>query len=195
MKYIRTYVHSNKYDKCMIIIYIHTVYYVIFMCSLLFDIVFLEFDCTAAADKLKRQLGALTKLNCDAMMGSLYAEDVITDNEIKIIDDKIGQQKMMYLIVDIIIPSLRLKLCKKYKGFLKAMEESDDSDLRSRPESIMLENLPKMLLGISQKFPLLPYSGLLLRGPKFCKSVKIDPAEIFAIAKFASQSGVGSREL
>ena len=24
-----------------------------------------------------------------------------------------------------------------------------------RPESIMLENLPKMLLGISQKFPLL----------------------------------------
>ena len=40
-----------------------------------------------------------------------------------------------------------------------------------------------------------PYSGLLLRGPKFCESVKIDPAEIFAIAKFASQSGVGSREL
>ena len=42
---------------------------------------------------------------------------------------------------------------------------------------------------------ILPYSGLLLRGPKFCESVKIDPAEIFAIAKFASQSGVGSREL
>ena len=40
-----------------------------------------------------------------------------------------------------------------------------------------------------------PYSGLLLRGPKFCESVKIAPAEIFAIAKFASQSGVGSREL
>ena len=41
----------------------------------------------------------------------------------------------------------------------------------------------------------LPYSGLLLRGPKFCESVKIAPAEIFAIAKFASQSGVRSREL
>ena len=101
---------------------------------MLFDIVFLEFDCAAAVDKLKRQLGALTKLNYDAIMGSLYAEDVITDNEIKIIDDKIGQQKMMYLIVDIIIPSLRLKHCKKYKGFLKAMEESDDSDLRSTAE-------------------------------------------------------------
>ena len=41
----------------------------------------------------------------------------------------------------------------------------------------------------------IPYSGLLLRGPKFCESVKIAPVEIFAIAKFASQSGVGSREL
>ena len=48
-------------------------------------------------------------------------------------------------------------------------------------------------LGIA--YSSVPYSGLLLRGPKFCESVKIAPAEIFAIAKFASQSGVGSREL
>ena len=32
----------------------------------------------------------------------------------------------------------------------------------NRPESIMLENLPKMLLGISQKFPLLCLDSFLL---------------------------------
>ena len=69
------------------------------------------------------------------MMGSLYAEDVITDDDRKKIDAKIGKGKMMYLIADIIIPSLKLNLYKKYKGFLKAMEESDDSDLMSIAET------------------------------------------------------------
>ena len=94
------------------------------------------FDCVAAADKLKKQLGTLTNLNYSAMMGSLYAKDVITNDERRIIDTKIGQEKMMYLIADIVIPSLKLSLCKKYKGFLKAMEESDDIALRSTVERL-----------------------------------------------------------
>ena len=65
------------------------------------------------------------------MMGSLYAKDVITNEERKIIDPKIGEEKMMYLIVDIIIPSLIINNYKKYKGFLEAMEESEDSNLNS----------------------------------------------------------------
>ena len=65
------------------------------------------------------------------MLGSLIAEDVVTDEQRKIIDGKVGQEKMIYLIMDIIIPSLRLNNCKKYKGFLIAMEESDDTDLNS----------------------------------------------------------------
>ena len=42
---------------------------------------------------------------------------------------------MIYLIRDIIIPSLRLNNCKKYKGFLISMEESGDTDLNSTAKS------------------------------------------------------------
>ena len=70
------------------------------------------------------------------MMNSLYAKGVITYSERKIINANIGQEKMMYLLVDIIIPSLELNFWKKYKGFLEAMEESDDSDLRSTAERL-----------------------------------------------------------
>ena len=65
------------------------------------------------------------------MKHSLFAKGVITKQDRKMIDAKIGQEQMIYLIADIIIPSLKLKFCKKYKGFLKAMEESDDSNLNS----------------------------------------------------------------
>ena len=82
---------------------------------------------------LKRQLGTLTKLSYKAMMGSLFAKDVITNEERKIIGDKIGEEKMMYLIADIIIPSLKINNYTKYKGF---MEESDDSDLKSTVERL-----------------------------------------------------------
>ena len=68
-------------------------------------------------------------------MGSLIAEDVITDKDRKIIEDKAGQEKMTYLVLDIIIPSLKLGYRKKYKGFLKAMEESDDSDLNNTADN------------------------------------------------------------
>ena len=70
------------------------------------------------------------------MVGSLYAKDVITDSERKIIDAKVGEEKMMYLLVDIIIPSLKQNFCKKYKGFLEAMEESADIDLNSTAKSL-----------------------------------------------------------
>ena len=85
---------------------------------------------------LKKQLGTLTKLSYKAMMGSLFAKDVITNEERKIIGDKIGEEKMMYLIADIIIPSLKINNYTKYKGFLEAMEESDDSDLKSTVERL-----------------------------------------------------------
>ena len=74
------------------------------------------------------------------MMGSLYAKDVITSEQRKLIDAKTGQEKMMYLIVDIIIPSLQLNNCKKYKGFLEAMEESEDSDLKSTAKTLGMLN-------------------------------------------------------
>ena len=80
------------------------------------------------------------------MMGSLYAKDVITNEQRKLIAAEIGEEKMMYLIVDIIIPSLKVNNYKKYKGFLEAMEESEDSDLKSTAKTLgMLNKLSNMV--------------------------------------------------
>ena len=68
------------------------------------------------------------------MMSLLFSKRVITDNERKEIDTKIGEVKMAYLILDIIIPSLNQTLSKKYKYFLQSMEESNDIDLKSTAE-------------------------------------------------------------
>ena len=43
----------------------------------------------------------LTNLNYDAMKHSLYAKSVITNDERRTINNRIGQEKMMYLIADI----------------------------------------------------------------------------------------------
>ena len=92
--------------------------------------VFSEFSCKAVAEELRKQLPTLSKLNYEAMKTLLIAKDVIADQEMRIIDVKIGHQKMTDLLVDIIIPSLKINNSEKYKGFLEAMEESDDSDLK-----------------------------------------------------------------
>ena len=95
-----------------------------------------DFKCSVAADTLKTQLGELTQLNYSAMMGSLYSNDVITNEQRQKIDAKIGGEKMMYLIVDILIPSLKLDHCKKYRGFLEAIKENDEIDLKSMAEKL-----------------------------------------------------------
>ena len=76
------------------------------------------------------------------MIGSLFAKDVITNEERKLIDVKVGEEKMMYLIADIIIPSLNGNNCKKYKGFLEAMEKSEDNDLQRTAEKFGKFNRP-----------------------------------------------------
>ena len=78
-----------------------------------------DFKRSVAVDTLKDQLGALTKLSYSAMMGSLYSKNVITVGQRQKIDAKIGEEKMMYLIVDILIPSLKLDHCKSIEAFWK----------------------------------------------------------------------------
>ena len=68
------------------------------------------------------------------MRGSLFAKHVITVKEKATIDERIGEDKMDHLITNIIQPSLQGNFSKKYKGFLEAMEENDDIDLRSTAE-------------------------------------------------------------
>ena len=76
------------------------------------------------------QLDKLSNLSYDNMKKLLYANSVITTKDREIIDSKTGSERMEYLIVEIIIPSLKVESSKKYKFFLKAMEDSEDTVLR-----------------------------------------------------------------
>ena len=71
----------------------------------------------------------------------LIEKRVITNQQRKIIDDKIGEDQMIYIIADIIIPSLKVNNSKKYNGLLEAMEESDDTDLQA-----MAKKLSKLII-------------------------------------------------
>ena len=69
------------------------------------------------------------------MDGSLYAKNVITRQEKEEIDKLIGK-KQMEKVLDIIILSLNSNYTAKYKGFLEALEESEDSLLRDKAKEL-----------------------------------------------------------
>ena len=95
-------------------------------------LIFLVFDYCDAANRLREQSDQLSGLKYDNMGMKLYSYGVITFNENEIIDEKkVNHEKMKYLIVHVIIRSLNQGLSKKYKLFLKAMEDSDDFVLQS----------------------------------------------------------------
>ena len=133
--YLHAYVHTYTYVRSYVCTYIILILEYIHSCKFVCNIPE-QFDCAAAASELKSQLSTLIHLNYDSMKHSLFAEGVITNKERRIIDARIGQGQMMCLIADIIIPSLNLNVCMKFKGFLKAMEESDDSALKSTAERL-----------------------------------------------------------
>ena len=65
------------------------------------------------------------------MNSQLFAKQVITLDQKTSIDIQVGRKKMDYLILRIIMPSLKAKFSKKYKLFLRVMEDNDDIDLQS----------------------------------------------------------------
>ena len=67
----------------------------------------------------------------------LYSNNVITEDQQKIIDVQIGRQKMEYLLIQIIIPSLKAQCSEKYKLLLKAMGESEDIVLRRTAKTLV----------------------------------------------------------
>ena len=70
------------------------------------------------------------------MKAALFTKHVITVQEKATIEEKIGEDKMDHLIANIIQPSLQGNFSKKYKGFLEAMEDSDDVFLGSTAEML-----------------------------------------------------------
>ena len=88
--------------------------------------------CTDAKQKIKDAYVRLTNLNVTSLVGALYSQDVITARQKQIIGTKIIEsEKMMYLLDDIIIPSLEAGTLEKFKSFREVMEKSDDSVIKS----------------------------------------------------------------
>ena len=85
--------------------------------------------------KLKDKYEELLHLPYPDMSGKLYTKDVITNQEKLEINNLIGERQMER-VLDIIIQSLKCNDTAKYKGFLKAMEESDDLLLRNKAEKL-----------------------------------------------------------
>ena len=69
------------------------------------------------------------------MRGRLLSEDVITLDEITQIDALVGQAQMNK-VLQIVLTSLQNKQAAKYKGFLLAMEESDDTLLQMKAKEL-----------------------------------------------------------
>ena len=103
------------------------------MCNTSFHIT--GFNCSEAARELKLRYDDLSNLSYDAMKGRLYAYDVITRDEKARIDRLIGNEQVQK-VLDILLVSLGGNQTSKYKGFLQAMEESDDTLLKAKAKEL-----------------------------------------------------------
>ena len=84
---------------------------------------------------LKMEFNNLLTLPYSTMKGKLFSKDVITFDEIVQIDALSGQTQMQKLL-QIVLTSLRNNQAAKYKGFLQAMEESDDILLQMKAKEL-----------------------------------------------------------
>ena len=93
------------------------------------------FNCSTAAQYLTDKYEQLSNLSYPGMHTRLFGNGVITMQEKKEIEQKIGN-KQMEAVLDIIIDNLKAGDSTKYKGFLKAMEKSDDKLLNIKAEEL-----------------------------------------------------------
>ena len=102
------------------------------------------YNCSDAAKLLKSKFALLSNLSYSNMSGSLYANDVITQQEKLEIDRVVGKSQMER-VLDIVIASLKANQTVKYKGFLLAMESSEDKTLNAKAQELgelILSKLP-----------------------------------------------------
>ena len=88
------------------------------------------FNCSDAAKLLKSKFALLSNLSYPNMSGSLYANNVITQQEKFEIDQLVGKSQME-MVLYIVIASLQANQTAKYKGFILAMESSEDETLKA----------------------------------------------------------------
>ena len=87
-------------------------------------------DCFAAKSNIQANYNQLANLPIDLMLDKLYAKGVVTLEEKEKIDSKpLQRDKMIYLLDDIITPSLSVGISIKFQVLLQVMKESGDSVL------------------------------------------------------------------
>ena len=66
-------------------------------------------------------------LPIDAILGHLYAKEVITARDKQMIEtSRLKEDKMTYFVDNVVTPSLQSGVTVKFKRFLEVMEESGD---------------------------------------------------------------------
>ena len=106
-----------------------------------------DFDYKAVAKYLKRNLKELSNLPYEQMKDELFANHVITKEEMETIKTKATtKQKMSHLIVDILIVSLQNKFPNKYLDFVYVMENNEDQLLQAKGKEIKATNIKRKLI-------------------------------------------------
>ena len=103
-------------------------------------------DCSVnfetALDYIRSQYTQLIHLNINTdVIPDLYKERVITLKEKKELQRKEMENRMEYLLDDIIIPSLEANSGLKYIGLVRVMNRSDDSVLKDVASKLTLITL------------------------------------------------------
>lgn len=88
------------------------------------------FKSMTVAKSLKKHKAIWSQLSYNSMRLHLEAKNVITENERKEIDAITINAKQMEMVIDIVHTSLLLRNAKKYKGFIEAIEQSDDDSVK-----------------------------------------------------------------
>lgn len=84
--------------------------------------------CSTAKQNIKETYGRMQNINVTALMNSLYNKGVITRRERELMQCvKMEGDRMMFLLDNIIIPSLEAGEIIKFKRFLEIMEQSNDA--------------------------------------------------------------------
>lgn len=82
--------------------------------------------------KVQENYSGLTQLDVQLLLPSLYQYDVITQEQMEIIRQKsLKSEKMMYLLNDVILPSVRVGDIEKFQNLLKVFAESEDTTVQA----------------------------------------------------------------
>lgn len=122
----------------------------IFICTYVHTYMYVataHFDCLAMVKHLRKDLPSLSKLSYKNMKTRLMSNKVITNQERKEIDKMNGEDQMIE-VLDILQVSLSSKQTTKFKGFLIAMEESDDELLKETAVNLGENVLNKLCMYI-----------------------------------------------